>query len=416
MRILIIGGGIGGLTLAAGLRRRGRAVTVVERDTDLSSTGGYHLHLNGTALDALADTLEPADLERLYAAAAAGRRQGPDIVRDMRGRLLAESRTRDEADSVNIDRITLRLILADAVGDDLVTGQRFTGFDRRPDGTIEARFAGGETRVAEVLVGADGIGSRIATELAGGPTSAPVGLVGIGGRTDAGDLPDDVAELLAGRSGLAVGPRGTALYIGYHDPAGHAAVRDCSEVTNQPRRPAYIWGAILPDTGPVKTLRDLKAAELRDATLAILRGRRWSERMLAVVRASEPDGVAVFGFHAASPDPARLAPWPAGTVTALGDAVHAMPPTAGMGAATAIQDAGALLTELDAVAAGRKTTAVAVHDFEIGMRERGARAIQASLRPIGWIRGTDTAVGSFVARVALPMTAAAASLTRRRSR
>ncbi|MET8683140.1 FAD-dependent monooxygenase [Streptomyces sp. NPDC004732] len=36
---------------------------------------------------------------------------------------------------------------------------------------------------------------------------------------------------------------------------------------------------------------------------------------------------------------ADLAPWPAGRITALGDAVHATPPTAGKGAGAAIRDA-----------------------------------------------------------------------------
>ena len=413
MRTLVIGGGIGGLTLAAGLRRRGRDVVVIERDTDLAATGGYHLHLSGTALTALGQALPPADLERVYAAAAAGRRQGPDIVRDMRGRLLAESRERDEADSVNVDRITLRLILADAVGDALVPGRRCTGFTRCPDGTVEARLDDGSTFAGDVLVGADGTGSRVATELAGGPTSEPVGLVGIGGRTPVDALPSEVTALLGGRSGLAVGPRATGLYIGFHDPVGDAAVRSTLATAPHTRRAAYIWGVIVPESARAERLDGLGGAALRDATLAVLRERGWSERMLAVVRHTETKGVAVFRFHAGSPDPGRLAPWAAGTVTALGDAVHAMPPTAGMGAATAIRDAAALLAELDTVAAGDKTAAVAIHDFEVGMRERGAQAIRASLRPIGWIRGTDTAFGAALARVALPAAAALTALTRR---
>ena len=59
MRVLIAGGGIGGLALAQGLVGRGIDVVVVEPDVDLERTGGYKLHLGPKAVEALA-TLLPA--------------------------------------------------------------------------------------------------------------------------------------------------------------------------------------------------------------------------------------------------------------------------------------------------------------------------------------------------------------------
>ena len=68
MRVLIAGGGIGGLALAQGLARSGVDVTVVERDSGLDATGGYKLHLDPGALAALATMLPPALLDALRAA------------------------------------------------------------------------------------------------------------------------------------------------------------------------------------------------------------------------------------------------------------------------------------------------------------------------------------------------------------
>jgi len=40
MRVVVVGGGIGGLALGAGLRRRGYEVAVFDRDNDVAATGG----------------------------------------------------------------------------------------------------------------------------------------------------------------------------------------------------------------------------------------------------------------------------------------------------------------------------------------------------------------------------------------
>jgi len=411
-RVIIAGGGLGGLALAAGLRRHGVDVAVFERDTDLSATGGYHIHLDAAATAALADLLEPVMFEKLLASAATARLQGGDVVRDMRGNLLAEVHTPGGDEGVNIDRITLRLLLAEAAGDAVVLGTVVTGFARRDDGTVTVTLDNGETHGCDLLVGAEGTHSVIATTLAGRPTNRPTGLLGIGGSTAADVLPPGVRTLLAQRSGLAVGPSGTGLYIGYHDPVGQAAVDSPRLAAPATTTPTYIWGAVLSESGETEVLRRLAGARLRDATVAFLGHKGWSDRMLAVVTASDPGTLAAFRFSAGSPVADELAPWPAGCVTALGDAVHAMPPTAGMGAATAIADAAALVGQVAAVRVGRATIPAAVHGFEQGMRRRGAAAIAASLRPVGWIHGSNTPVGAFVARVALPAVAGFAGVAR----
>lgn len=411
IRALIAGGGLGGLALAAGLRRRGIDVTVIERDTDLTSTGGYHIHLDEAATGALRDLLDPEAFEQVLASSATSRLQGGDIMRDMRGRLLFRSQAADDDGGVNIDRITLRLILADAVGDALVRGRSVASHRVHADG-VEVTLDDGSTLEGTLLVGAEGVHSPTAQQLAGGPTSTPTGLLGIGGRTAVADLPPRAQALFARDSGLAIGPSGTGLYIGYHDPANQAAVTSPRPNRSVTTEPTYIWGAVLAESAATERLRALTGAALRDATTALLRTAGWTSPMLDVIERSATEGIATFRFHAGAPDPNRLAPWPAGTVTALGDAVHAMPPTAGMGAATAIMDAADLATQLEAVRDGAATVPAAVHRFEHGMRVRGAAAIRASLKPIGMIHATTTPVGRVAARVGLPLGAALAKLRR----
>ncbi|MCP2167355.1 FAD binding domain-containing protein [Goodfellowiella coeruleoviolacea] len=75
---------------------------------------------------------------------------------------------------------------------------------------------------ADLVVGADGAHSIVARHLAGGPTNRPAGIIGFSGRTLLADLSASERRRLGPRSGLVVGPRGTALYIGFLDPLGDA--------------------------------------------------------------------------------------------------------------------------------------------------------------------------------------------------
>ncbi|SFQ55067.1 FAD binding domain-containing protein [Amycolatopsis arida] len=161
-------------------------------------------------------------------------------------------------------------------------------------------------------------------------------------------------------------------------------------------------------------MRGLSGAELQAALLAKFHRHGWSERPLEVIGQAAPASVAAFRFHAASSLARDLAPWPAGRVTALGDAVHATPPTAGMGAGAAIRDAASLLTHLCEVAAGTTTLTVAISQFAAGMRVRGSEVLTLARKTVRWILATDTALGAAVTAVATPVIAAGSRLKRQR--
>lgn len=410
LHVIISGGGLGGLALAAGLRKRDIDVTVFEQDTDLAATGGYHIHLDQSATGALQNLLEPRDFERVLASSATSRLQGGDITRDMHGRLLNRSNDMDDDGGVNIDRITLRLILAEAAGESLRTGATVQRFTRSDDGIVTVSLEDGSGHDCDLLVGAEGVHSATATALAGRPTNTPTGLLGIGGATRVAALSSVAQDLFGKDSGLAIGPSGTGLYIGYHDPTNQAAVESPTLADPATTEPTYIWGAVLSESDDTDALRPLRGAELRDATKDLLHKAGWRNPMLEVLSRTELEGLATFRFYAGPTAPNDVAPWSAGHVTALGDAVHAMPPTAGMGAATAIQDAADLAFKLEAVSGGTATIPVAIHDFEHGMRLRGAAAVSASLKPVGIIKATTSPLGRAAAQVGLPLGAALAKL------
>ncbi|WP_116198689.1 FAD-dependent oxidoreductase [Amycolatopsis circi] len=404
MRVVVVGGGIGGLSLGAGLRSRGFDVTVFDRDTDVTATGGYHITLDDRAQSALAELVEAKIMQRLLASGSALRLRERDAFWDRRGRLLGHGPDLSDSGSVDVDRITLRTLLAEAVGDDLNLGRTVSGISY--DGP-HVLFADGTPVSADLVVGADGAHSVVARHLAGGPTNRPAGIIGFSGRTLRQDLSLPEQERLRSRSGTAIAPHGAALYVGFLDPVGNAAL-DAPELRmSVTTGPTYIWGAMLPESTATDSLRTLRGSELQAAILDVFRKRRWAERTLEVIAKADPHSVAAFRFNAASTRAADLAPWPTGRITALGDAVHATPPTAGMGAGAAIRDAASLvkhLTEADV------TTAVA--RFEAEMRQRGGEVLALAMKTVRWILATDTALGAAATAVGTPLLAAAARLRR----
>ena len=420
MRVVVVGGGLGGLALASGLRRSGIDVSVVERDQDVTRTGGYHITLQQPVQQALAALL-PADVfERILASAADGRLRDPDVMWDPRGRQIGTIKLKSEDPGIDIDRITLRTLLAEAAGDSLLTGREFTGFERRPDGTVTVHLdhagddaGAGADLDADLLVGADGTHSRIATALAGRPVNAPAGIVGISGRTRVADLDPAQQQRLGTRSSLGLGPHATALYFGYLDPVGHA-VLDRPDLRGAiTTEPTFIWGAMFRESAQTRTMARQTGTELRDATLRRFADRGWQPAMIDVIARTDPDTIGLFRFHAASENARDLAPWAAGSVTALGDAVHATPPTAGMGAGAAILDAHTLTQELQAVDSGTKQLSIAVRDFHADMRPRGASVTHAAMSTVRQILITDSPAGATLTRLALPILAGLTSIRRR---
>jgi 2-polyprenyl-6-methoxyphenol hydroxylase-like FAD-dependent oxidoreductase len=176
--------------------------------------------------------------------------------------------------------------------------------------------------------------------------------------------------------------------------------------------PTYIWGAMFPESAQTDSLRDLRGTQLQTALLDRYSARGWADRTLEVIARADPASVAAFRFNAASTRATDLAPWNAGRITALGDAVHATPPTAGMGAGAAIRDAADLLDHLNTTIDGSTTLTDAIAHFEAGMRQRGSEVLTLAMKTVRWILATDTTLGATATAVATPILATATRLRR----
>ncbi|MFJ8073649.1 FAD-dependent oxidoreductase [Streptomyces sp. NPDC096176] len=413
MRVVVVGGGIGGLALGAGLRRRGFEVAVFDRDTNVAATGGYHITLDGPAQSALRELVAPETMQRLLASSSALRLRDRDALWDRRGRLLGRGPDLGNHPGIDVDRITLRMLLAEEVGPDLHLGWTVSDVCVGDDGAPRVLFTDAAPVSADLVVGADGTHSLVAQHLAGGRTNSPAGIIGFSGRTLRADLSPGEQQRLGPRSGMAIGPRGAALYVGFLDPVGNSTLDAPGLRMSVTTGPTYIWGAMFPESPATDSLRALCDGALQAALSRRFREQGWAEHTLDVIARADPHSVAAYRFNAASTRATELAPWPAGRITALGDAVHATPPTAGMGAGAAIRDAAALLHHLGDVKDGDTTATEAVNRFEAGMRLRGSEVLTLAMRTVRLILATDTTLGSAATAVTTPILAAAARLRHR---
>ena len=312
MRVLVTGGGIGGLAAAVALRQAGADVHVVERAAAFGEVGaGVHLGPNATGVLrrlGLGEKLDEVGFapERMY------------ILRWQDDTPLAEfelaRRMWQEYGSpyYTVYRPDLVDVLASALPDDITSfGSAVKQVHRdKPAVTL----ADGRTMDADLVVGADGTHSTV--------RGATVG-----------DAPARFSGMCAYRAMVPVGPDddlSVRLWLG---PGRHVVVYPVG------RGPAWINMVCVvpePDWHEESWTAPGTAEDLRRHF------RGWAPSLTGLLdRVTEP----VFRWALYDREP--LTHWSTATTTLLGDAAHPMLPFLAQGAAQSIEDAAALASALD---------------------------------------------------------------------
>ncbi|MEX5298235.1 FAD-dependent monooxygenase [Kocuria sp. CPCC 205292] len=313
-RIAVVGAGIGGLTLAIELRRRGLEVEVYEAAGELREVGAaVALSANATRFFLERFGLEERLSARWAEVEALVFRDGRD------GRLIGRHgtgyRERFGAPYVGIHRADLQQILSGALGTDgLHLSKRLVDVD--DDGAAAVlRFEDGSTAEADLVIGADGARSTTRRLLLGyddalySGTSASRGIV----------PPEALSELPdPGAIQFWTGPGAHLL----HYPIG-GGDQNFFLVERAPSPwPHRRWVVPVEDGSHLERFRDWHPA-VRQMVSAVPVTERWAL------------------FHRPP-----LSRWSRGRVTLLGDAAHALVPHHGQGANQSIEDAIVLADQL----------------------------------------------------------------------
>jgi 2-polyprenyl-6-methoxyphenol hydroxylase-like FAD-dependent oxidoreductase len=303
-RVLIAGGGLGGLTAALALRKVGFDPLVLEAAPRLLPFGSVL-------------QLWPVGVQGLRAVGI-----GDDVValsgwigalefRNQKGKLLMRAELEDVKDSIAVSRVELHETLGRAVGDSAIrTGSPVVGFEQDDDG-VTAQLADGREERGRVLIGADGLESSL-RERIGGPVRhryVGKGWGGIG-HVDNPPIPLGVSWQLFGR-----GKRAGVLHA-------------------KPGVVAWNTVAAVPEDA------DLGGKE---QALELYRG--WADPLEAALDSVPADQFFLRSIRDFEPSTT----WGAGRVTLLGDAAHATTPAQGRGVSEAVEDAVVLANRLGRV-------------------------------------------------------------------
>jgi salicylate hydroxylase len=345
--VAIVGGGIGGLTAALALIREGIDVEVHEQAPELKELGaGVQISSNGTRV--------------LYALGlgAACEKVGV-VVAGKEIRLWSTGQTWKLFDlgAISVERYgfpytmfhrgDLHTMLLDAIRrekpDAIKLNRKCTGVTEQ-DGTVTMTFENGETATAPVVIGADGVQSRVRLATFGADRPEFTGIV--------------AWRILVPRERV---PEGIRLQVGTNwvGPGGH--------VVHYPVRGGQFLnfvGLLERDDWRVEswTVQGSKDEFINDF-------RNWHSDIHETIRSG--DTPYKWALFARPPMPS----WTTGRVTLLGDACHSMLPMMAQGAVMALEDGYVLARCVKKYGVNPE----ALQRYEAARRERANRCVAAAI-------------------------------------
>ena len=347
-KILIVGGGIAGLTAARALGRRGFQPELIEQGREWRAEGGgIAVQPNGLRI------LRGLDLEA--AAVRAGERLRRWRFCDAAGGLLCESDLEtlwgDVGPFIGIERTRLQRVLVEgAAGVPCRLGVTVSALTAYPD-RVEVAFSDGTSGNYDLVIGTDGISSSVR-------------------RLVFGEIEPTYTGAMAWRSTAPVRPHGLnelQFLLGEGCFFGLCPVGDGR---------TYGFGNIIgprmhePVTGRLDRLRRHFGG--------------FAERVREYLAALDSDPQ----IHCGPVDWVALDSWHSGRVVLIGDAAHASSPMMGQGGCMAMEDASALADSLAAYAVPEQalTAFVARRRPRVDWVHRQSMAVAEGFRAPGAVR------------------------------
>lgn len=379
LHICIIGAGLGGLCLAQGLKKNGISFEVHEKDPAPDSRSqGYRLRIDQHGQTALATCLPAALYDLFQSTCALPSEQvstlNPQLeiltdkwVKDWRH----DKAGAETVPDLKANRLSMREVLLSGIQGHVHFNKNLIDYAEQADGKILARFADGSSSLANILVAADGVHSRV-RELCF-PELAPqdTGSICIYGKTA---YSDEVREQVAAQL-----QTGTTIIFAHEMAAviDTMLFRDDIKVidTISPVNDYIYWALIGKRTS--FGLQDDQALPANAQTIRACLNQTsasWANGLQALFHLTPAEALALLPVKTATTMPV----WQTPHITALGDASHAMSPASGLGANSALYDAAALTLAIHQIHTGASTAEDAIRNYERLVHQHSFAAVQAS--------------------------------------
>lgn len=337
--VLIVGGGMSGLLLAQGLKHRNIPFQLYERDPGLISRG-HRYRIQDAGIEGCKSTLSPAMWE-LFEKTHAGRIEPPVLA-------LIDAATGQRIDtwdfkiprSVNIDRPWVRELLMTGIEDRVHFGKAFEKYELSFDEEgsrqgAKVTFSDGSTAEGRIVIGVDGVNSKIRQQMFPGTKLLDVGMTCVWGRTTLNDefrTRFGHEEILKEHFAVALDkqdPTQSCLFapIEWPDAGKLSKVAD-AKLSDQ--EDYLFWVVSFPTPS-----EDTLLASLEDRKAYCLeRTRSWDASLRTIIE-MQSQSVA-HPIYSSKPD---IPSWKTDTrITFAGDSIHTMSPSGGSGGETAAAD------------------------------------------------------------------------------
>lgn len=353
MKALIVGGGVAGPATALALAHVGVDTVVLERRTERNPTEGSYFTVAPNGLDAM-ELLGVLDVAR-----EVGFPTRTNAMYGATGRLLGELSLGvplvDGTVALTAKRSLLAARLLDEAerrGVDVRRGVEVVDVHTDGSGATVA-LADGQRLTGDVVIGADGVRSRVREVIApGAPSGRYVGLTNFGGITQ--DTP--LAAILRPEAWHFV--FGARAFFGAHPtPDGDV-----------------VWFVNVPEPEISRERRvTTTEAEWQRRLVELLSGDAGPAAELVATGVLELAGDNTY-------DLPHVPRWTRDRLVFVGDAAHAPSPSSGQGASMALEDAVVLATSIRDHAATPRDLPAALRAYEQARRVRVERIVKAGAR------------------------------------